>query len=371
MASPAVPDYAGRCLGNVLPAVAARLKVPGFTADPFGLPGSDRWIVFLVDGMGWELVVANLAAAPALAGLMDQAQEITTGVPSTTAAAIASLGTGLPPGGHGVVGYRFFDRTLGGYFAPLSWKPPLVAEQVQPWPTLLERAEAAGVAVTRVVPPDHVGSGFSQAALRGGRGIGVAEDDAAGWAAAVSAAAQAGPRTLVYTYDRSLDHIGHTAGVASPRWLDALTALDRRIERLSAQLTPEVRLVVVADHGMTDVPRGQRVHIEQTPDLDAGVRHVGGEARFRHLYTKEPAAVAARWRDRLGERAWVRTKDEAIAEGWFGPVADFARPRLGDVIAAAAGDWAFLSRRTPVEAKLVAMHGSLTRREMAVPLFLA
>ncbi len=82
-------------------------------------------------------------------------------------------------------------------------------------------------------------------------------------------------------------------------------------------------------------------------------------------------AVARRWRDRLDGRAWVRTRDEAIDEGWFGPVSVEVRERYGDVVAAPTGDWAFMTRTFPQEMELVGMHASMTPAEMTVPLVVA
>ena len=103
----------------------------------------------------------------------------------------------------------------------------------------------------------------------------------------------------------------------------------------------------------------------------AGVSLFGGEARFRHLYCEGGAVddVVTHWRDRLGELAWVVTREEAMAEGWFGSVDSHVRPRLGDVMVASAGDIAVVSRsRFPHEARLLGLHGSLTADEMLVPL---
>ena len=48
--------------------------------------------------------------------------------------------------------------------------------------------------------------------------------------------------------------------------------------------------------------------------------------------------LLAAWRERVGDRMWVVTRDEAISSGWFGPrVPDRVRPRIGDVVAAAHG----------------------------------
>jgi hypothetical protein len=45
------------------------------------------------------------------------------------------------------------------------------------------------------------------------------------------------------------------------------------------------------------------------------------------------------------------------------------RPRLGDVVVACRGDFSVMSTSAfPYEAKLVGLHGSLTPREMLIPL---
>ncbi len=123
-------------------------------------------------------------------------------------------------------------------------------------------------------------------------------------------------------------------------------------------------LVVTADHGMVDVPHTDRVDLAERPELADGVRVLGGEARFAQAYCEAGRAtvVAARLADALGERAWVRTRDEAIDAGWFGPVDDRVRPRLGDVLIAGIGSFALVDARTatPHVLRLIGQHGSLT-----------
>ena len=83
--------------------------------------------------------------------------------------------------------------------------------------------------------------------------------------------------------------------------------------------------------------------------------------------------MLAAWQTTLADRAWVASRDEAIAAGWFGDrVSDEARRRIGDVVAAAR-DSVGLLRRTaePLESSLIGHHGSLTAAEQNVPLLLA
>jgi hypothetical protein len=191
-------------------------------------------------------------------------------------------------------------------------------------------------------------------------------------AAALTASAE--PRSLTYLYDGDLDWTGHRHGVASSPWLQQLSMIDAEAEQLRDALPSSVRLLVVADHGMIDSPPEARVDVDDHPETSAlrdGVALLGGEARFRHLYCRGGAveSVVATWREVLGERATVLTREEAVGRGWFGAVAPGVLPRLGDVIVASHDDFALISSADfPYEASLVGLHGSLTADEMLIPL---
>jgi hypothetical protein len=191
--------------------------------------------------------------------------------------------------------------------------------------------------------------------------------------ALIAEAALRGDRSVVYAYERELDHCGHVHGCNSGIWLEQLARIDAMCERLRAALSPEVTLIITADHGMIDIPPQQRVVAEDEPELMAGVSAVAGEGRFRQLYVdhEAPPRVAGRWRARLGELAWVRTRDEAIDEGWFAATDDHLRDRWGHVLVALRADWAIMTRAFPREFTLIGMHGSLTPAEMLVPLIVA
>jgi hypothetical protein len=122
---------------------------------------------------------------------------------------------------------------------------------------------------------------------------------------------------------------------------------------------------------MVDAPPAHRIDLDTDPAYRDGVVLLGGEARFRHVYCTAGAVkdVQARWRALLGDAAMVVTRDEAIACGWFGQVMTPVLPRLGDVVAAARGDWGLFSTTDfPYEARLVGLHGSLTGVEMRIPM---
>ena len=367
-----LPAYGVSTIAEVMPSIGAMIGVPGCHEDVLGLPDARRYVVVLVDGLGWHAVRRSLRAAPYLASLLGDATPITAGVPSTTATSLASLGTGLPPGQHGLVGYTSRVPQTGEILNALIWESDLVARAYQTKPTFFERAVAAGVAVTSVGLERFAASGLTEAGLRGPDFAAFEhERDTEERIALVADAARRGERSLVYAYERELDHTGHVTGWESPAWLEQLTRIDDLCEQLRERLDDDVCLIVTGDHGMVDVPPERHIVVEDSAELMAGVSALAGEGRFRQLYVDdEPVdSVAARWRAVLGDRAWVRTRDEAIEEGWFGPVDPDLVERYGHVLVAMRSSWAVMTRQFPRELSLIGMHGSLTPAEMLVPLF--
>ena len=366
------PAYQQSTLSDLLPSVGARLDVPD-CADHFGLPASSRYVVILVDGLGWHLLRRATRQADYLAGLLGEGRPITSGVPSTTATSLTSLGTGLMPGEHGMVGYTSRVPELGQVLNALYWDLPVDPIAYQPERTVFERAAAAGVAVTSVSPAHFATSGLTRAAQRGADFVGYNQrHDDHERVDLIAEAAMRGSRSLVYAYERDLDHAGHGHGTYSSDWFDALTQIDRRCALLRDRLDDQVTMIITGDHGMIDIAPEHRIVAEDEPGLMVGVDAIAGEGRFRHLYVDQhdPGLIAARWADLLGDRAWVRTREEAIEDGWFGPVSSRVVDRYGQVLVAMRDDWAIMTRTQPRESTLVGMHGSLTPAEMTVPLLI-
>ncbi|MGF1646856.1 MAG: alkaline phosphatase family protein [Kineosporiaceae bacterium] len=373
------PRYGVASLAEVLPSAAARLGVPGHR-DSLGLGAvaSDcrAVVVVLVDGLGAALLEARGGHAPYLRGLAEHhppglLPRLTSAFPSTTAASLATLGTGLPPGRHGVVGYDVLDPERDRVVNQLQWPDDLDPREWQQCPTVFETAAAAGVSVVRVGPKAFDGSGLTAAALRGGRYA--AAESLGARVDATARALRTGERSLVYLYWGELDRTGHDRGSESLEWTRQLEDLDRQLARLSAACPPGTLILVTADHGMVDVPVANRVDVATRPDLTAGVRRAGGEPRTVYLWPEpgRQAEVADRWRDGLGDAVEVLTRADAVARGWFGAAPDpRALARAGELVVLARGRVVVLdSRRHRRDVlALVGWHGSLTAEEVEVPL---
>jgi hypothetical protein len=371
-----VPSYGTASLADLMPSVLTSLGVPGERA-PIALPPTGRAVVLLVDGLGLRLLERHADVAPFLSSL--RRAQLTTGFPTTTVTSLSSLGTGLPPGEHGLTGYTSWVEEVDETVGWLAWRPGagggdlrerLVPEQVQPRPTVLERAAAAGVEVSVAVPAHFEDSGLTRAVLRGGRFRGAfTPGDTIGEAVAGS---RAGSRSLVYCYTPDLDTTGHVRGVDSEAWRSSLALVDTFAEQLAARLPAGTALHVTADHGMVDVPDDAKLDLDAVPALMEGVHALAGEPRGRHVHAEPGAAedVLARWRAELGDRMSVLSRAEVVAAGLLGPtVTPEALRRTGDVVAIATGDVALVRWSTEAMfSSLRGQHGALTDDELLIPL---
>jgi hypothetical protein len=369
------PKYGSASLADILPSAGAVLGVPG--PDPLGLvPGMDgvrRIAVLLIDGLGWHQLPIAAPHAPTLAQLAADpaARDLTAGFPSTTPTSLVTVGTGVPPGQHGIVGFFLnvpgSDRILNH----IRWDNEPDPRQWQPVEPVFARFAAAGVATTVVSEPEFVDTGLTVAAFRGARYHGASGPDRI--AAGVLSALRASPRALVYGYYGNVDKTGHARGVDSLEWRAAVTEVDRLVRMIAEGLPSDAALLVTADHGQLNVPAQRRFDLALDQRLRDGVAIVAGEPRVRYLHVQPGARddVIAAWRAVLGPAAWVVPREEAVAAGWYGgSVAPQHLARIGDVVAVCREDYVILANgyEPATINSMIAFHGSSTPLEMAIPL---
>ena len=377
-------------------------------------------VMVLVDGLGWQMLRECAGHTPNLRRLLADSDYLHTCAPSTTAAALTTLATGVYPGAHAMVGYAVRDPLLRGHlgaghvpkagdvFDLITFKnsshDPLAWQSV---PTLIERANAKAKAgcgpqlgAVSIGRSKFAGSGLSLAAWRGFKHIGVDALDQRPYQAyrAIKEGAK-----LVYLYVGELDHAGHNHSWHSDKWLQAIEALDAMVGQLFRRLPTGTRIVLTADHGMVDTDRHHRIDLAKEKELAKDVVAVAGESRFLQLYVADDVAsasaagspglgvagprgvcgvvenngreelaqsVAKRWAEFLGDRAiWVGTDPAPL----MGPLSPGARAAVGDVLVALNDNWTVVDSRVQSfhATQLIGVHGSLTPVELEVPLIKA
>ena len=357
-------------LADITNSIFNSLSVPE-TNDSLALGRAEnREVLILIDGMGQDAIDKYGDQFP-IFDEFKQVKKLYTNFPSTTATSLSTLGTGVLPGVHGMLGYTVrVPRSDNRVLNALKWDERVDPVMWQKVPTLFERAVLAGVSVTHVAAKRYEGSGFTQAALRGAKYVGANGVDE--MATAVSAALKPQP-SFVYTYLNTLDSAGHSDGVGSDKWLTALQQVSEFITKVKQLAPAGTRIWVTSDHGM--VNSTEQVILGQDNKLLENVTLIGGEPRARHMYIKEGAAseTIAQWQEFFGNKAKVLSKESAIKDGLFGPVVtEDSHDRLGDLIAIANNDLILVDpARVREESSMVGHHGGVTDIEVEIPLLLA
>ncbi|HEV2376731.1 MAG TPA: nucleotide pyrophosphatase/phosphodiesterase family protein [Streptosporangiaceae bacterium] len=366
--APVVPHYGESTLADLAASLLTSLGVTG-AANPLGLPAGGRVCLLVVDGLGWELLRDHPAQAPFLSELALNGTVLTSGFPATTVTSLSSLAIAQPPGMHGMLGYQVAIPGKNKLLNGLRWDNSVDPHDWQPHQTIYERAVRAGVDTYRVAAGSLAKTGLSTAVMRGTTHL--AADSFGALVAQAADALWSSDRCFVTVYHGQLDGTGHTFGCSSDAWRYHLSHVDKLAEQLAGALPHGTLFFVTADHGMVDVPAEDRIDVDCEPVLAEGVALLGGEPRARHVYARPGAAadVLAAWREVIGSRAWVVSREEAVEAGWFGPAEPGYLARIGDVVAAPAGPWAIVATRAePLESSLIGMHGSLTSADQFVPL---
>jgi len=357
------PDYGGACLDGVVPALlAAPGRRPAWVPAPAA--NAEQIVLLVLDGLGWEQLCERPSLAPCLTSL--RGGPITSVTPTTTATALTSITTGLPPAEHEVVGYRV--KVGSQVLNVLRWRMAGAdARQLVPPSEFQTHEVFGGTAPPVITRGEFASSGFTMAHLPGVPML--------GWQVPSALVvhvqrALAGGAPFVYAYYDGIDKVAHEQGFG-PYYDAELTYADRLVADVARVLPHGAALVVTADHGQVFVGDGV---INLSRALTDDVTLMSGEGRFRWLHARPGCAtrLADRARDELADDAWVRTVDELEAEGLFGGrLTPAGRDRLGDVALLARRPVAFLDPADPGETRLRCRHGSLTAAEMWVPLLAA
>lgn len=351
-------------LSSILASGAGALGVPG-CRDEIGLQGSSAVVVALIDGLGAEAAEDHAELLSALAeGSWARAASV---IPSTTPAALASLGTGEDPGQHGLVGASFWLPEEDAILSPLHWGSTPHPQAVQPDRTIFESARAHGLNCQTIASAKYAESGLTRAAFRGSTYLPVESERE--WEQACEVAL-GHTRSLTYIYWPELDRLGHEFGAASDAWLQGLTRVNSLLTMVRRHMHPDATLLVTADHGMVNCHT--RITWEHIDRLQWGVKRIAGEPRARHVYLEDgfdPRDVQAIWRRELEAKFDVFTRNQIVEMKLLGEVREENTARLGDLVVFARGDAALLTETVDRKtSSLLGQHGSTLKAETEIPL---
>jgi len=356
--------------------------------DPFEGRRADGPIVLLtLDGFGAG-DLARWADGGSARGAQWAAasRPLTTVFPSTTTAALTSLSTGVPPGRHGLVGYRQYLPRFGVVADMLKmstagwpgqdtligphWRP----EDLSGAPTLFRRGLRAA-ALTR---DRFRTTGFTRLLYDGAEFVGYATaTDLAHELLALLGRRR--PPDVIYAYWDELDTIHHLKG-PTPRL--ASLELERfagLLAFVARHLAPARRrratLVVTGDHGQVPASRTGRISLNEVPGLlDHLARPLSGDRRAGFLAVRPGHGPAVRrlLADRLPAGHRLIPMPLARASGVFGPPPFHPEieARTGDLLVLVPSPYGLTylpPGAAPPARHLFGAHGGLEAEEMQVP----
>ncbi len=324
--------------------------------------------VILVDGLGYHNLERRKGHAPNLAS--QQGAKSYTVFPSTTAAAITSLATGLSPAEHGIIGHVAFDLSLGVSKNLLSgW---IDQDEALAWKSQHDLTEhvSENLDIFNVSASEYRETGFTSLTMS--RSVFVAADSMQDRFIAAGELLQDRRNTgVIYLYVQELDQAGHRHGWQSAEWAALLEQLDQYFEAMVERLPADCGIILTADHGQLDSPLESRHELKFA--LPDSLRAFAGDSRAAYLYLKNENGE-----DSVIERlvaaavpAKVYRTETLIAAGWFGAeVSEAARKRLPHLILLANGEHTLFHSdfSKPRSYLMTGHHGGLTEQELAIPL---
>ncbi len=401
------PAYDGFSLANVAPAVLRHfgiggIRSPGLADDVVGgeLDGAEKLVITLVDALGFLTLSRAMQSGrvPGFHALADRGRfaPLTSVFPSTTAAALSSFHTGLPPAGHGVAGYRMYmpDR---GYVANMIRLSPEADERFGRMlpnstdarallgvPTVHSLLMAAGVSSRCLIHRSLAHSGLSEMLYDGATDV-VPFVNASDMFSQVRSMLTADPGrpACIWLYTDTLDTIQHRYGTRGEEPEGEIYSLGYSLERelLSPLEVHDVSaaFMLLADHGHIQVDEEDIVQVAEVP----GLKHrlaapPTGTARSAYFHVRDGAVgdVMSALESGLAGSACIVETRRALADGLWGsgPRAPELSGRIGDVLALMRGSATLFHpyRDDAVPSDIAGgRHGGLHEREMLIPFFIS
>ncbi len=381
-------------------------RIPGTVQNLFGKKGKglpkdtiipddyEVVVLFLIDGFGWRFFEKYVDKYPFLKRFIEKGivSKITSQFPSTTAAHVTSLNTGLDVGETGVFEWFYYEPMVDQIISPLMFcyggdKEPgtLLQSKIPPkefFPpgTIYQQLKKENVNSFIIQHEGIAHSPYSNVLLKGGMQIPYF-NFVHGINHAISICKEGKGQKYIHVYLGDIDAMGHRAGIDSPEFAKAVDECFKALENVFfkevSKLGKKIACLVTADHGMVDVDPKTTFYInlqlkEILPMIKKNKKGnyiaPGGSCRDFFLYIEEDKLDLAEklLKERLSSIAEVYKTTDLIDQNFFGKIISPAfLNRVGNlVILPFEGEAVWWKERHRYDQHFFGSHGGLTRNEM-------
>ncbi|WP_428608784.1 alkaline phosphatase family protein [Sedimenticola sp.] len=379
------PDYHGGSIANLMSSIAQAMGGWETGYPPLSQLNGERLrevrnlVLLVVDGLGYRYLKEQAPDSVLFSHCVDS---LTSVCPSTTATAIPTFLTGLPPQQHGLTGWFTYFAELGCIVTVLPYCTRLGRMPIDE--RLLSPRQLSGVlpiydrieAQSHLVVPDWIASTSFNRAFSGRATPRPYRGGMSGMFKGIQSAVNAGKgRNFIYAYWPEFDSLSHEYGVASGEVARHLDELDKGFAELLERLRgTDTQLLVTADHGFIDTTPERTLRLSHHPELaQTLMMPLCGEPRFAFCYVHPDRRERFEHyvNEQLSESVTLYPSAQLLQEGRFG--LGEAHGRLADRI----GHYALIMKKNyiitselPGEWPLnhIGVHGGLSSEEMYVPL---
>lgn len=401
------PLYDSYCFSNIPGTITYLLTGEGRCALPddvlVGLPQRyNQVILFFVDAFGWRFFERYANKYALLKRFLEQGivSKLTSQFPSTTAAHVTCIHTGLDVGQSGIYEWNYYEPLIDEMIAPLLFayagdktrdtlkRAKLPAEAYFPKHTLYQMLQARGVASYVFQSAAFTPSTPSNMLLKGASVFPYRQVSDAITQLSHLVQAQKTAPAYYFVYVDTIDLIGHTRGPGSREFEQAVDAFFTTVERPLFALLQGKRgdtlFMLTADHGQIEVDERQTVYLNTHI---AGIEEYlctnrrgrllipAGSARdmFLHVRPERLDEALALLQRHLAGKAEVYRTEELITQGFFGgePPSNVFLARVGNVVILPyQGETVWWYEYGKFDMHFSGHHGGLLPEEMEIPLCL-
>ena len=372
--------------------------IPARIREHFASGQYDAVVLFLIDGLGWRFI-ERFQDAPFLQRLarMGTLEKLTSQFPSTTAAHVTTIHTGLPVGESGVFEWFYYEPLVDRLITPLLFsfagdrdrdtlKSLVDAKKLYPTKTVYNALRNLGVESHAFGIRDYTPSTYSKVVMNGAKLNSFKTLSEALINLGILLEKQVKP-TYVHFYFDKIDGLCHEYGPDAPQTEAEIETFLLIMEHYFTRIftgKKRILFLMTADHGSSEVDPKTTVFLNTNPRF-AGVERFlksnragealvpAGSARDMFLYVKDDLLDEAQefLASRLGDKAEVVKVSELMQAGYFGPTLSPAfRARVGNLVILSKryeSVWWYVKDK--FDQNYYGHHGGLTPQEMEIPLF--
>jgi hypothetical protein len=364
-------------------------------------PQFETVILFFVDAFGWRFFERYADKYTLLKAFMQDGivSKMTSQFPSTTAAHVTCIHTGLPVGQSGVYEWNYYEPLVDDMITPLLFayagdntrdtlkRANLLPELFYPRQTLYQVLQARGVTSYVFQNASFTPSTPSNVLFRGAIVSPFKQIADAVETIAQLVASRRSTSTYYFLYIDAIDAAGHHYGPDSREFEQAVhtffKAADQYLGDLLASKSGKTLLLMTADHGQIEVDPRTTIYLNQqlpgilpmlSTNRQGKLLVPAGSARdmFLHVRDERVDEALALLHHFLKGKAEVYRVQELITRGFFGtgPLSAEFLTRVGNVVIMPYyGETVWWYEHGRFAMHFRGHHGGATPEEMEIPLF--